>query len=147
MTPARRLRPLLAAAALALLPAPAFAADTPHGSHVTPGAAVGSVTFPITCSAGAQQAFGQAVWLLHSFWYEESVKEFAAIATREPDCAMAHWGVAMSHWYPLWFPPPAAALKAGADAVARGRAAPPKTERERAYVEAIGAFYRDADTL
>ena len=147
MTHVRRLRPLLAAAALALLPAPAFAADTAHGSHATPGATIGSVAFPITCTPDAQQAFGHAVWLLHSFWYEEAVKEFGAIATREPDCAMAHWGVAMSHWYPLWFPPSPAALKAGADAVARGLAAPPKTERERAYVEAIGAFYRDNDKL
>src|SRR5690349_1269101 len=104
------LRPFLAAAALVLLPAPAFAADASApqdhaGHHAVPGTPIGSVNFPITCSAGAQQDFGHAVWLLHSFWYEEAVKAFGAIATREPDCAMAHWGVAMSHWYPLWFPP------------------------------------------
>src|SRR3954470_25009373 len=120
MIHASRFRLLLAAAVLAVLPAPAFAADTTHGHHAAPGTAVGSVNFPITCTPDAQQAFGHSVWLLHSFWYEEAVKEFGAIATREPDCAMAHWGVAMSHWYPLWFPPTPAALKAGGDAVARG---------------------------
>jgi hypothetical protein len=60
---------------------------------------------------------------------------------------MAYWGVAMSQWYPLWYPPSPAMLKSGAAAVAQGLAAPPKTDRERAYLEAIGRFYQDSDRL
>lgn len=44
--------------------------------------------------------------------YPEALKGFTDIATAEPGCAMAYWGIAMSHWYPLWYPPNAAALKA-----------------------------------
>ena len=60
---------------------------------------------------------------------------------------MAYWGMAMSHWYPLWYPPNAAALQAGSDAVEKAQAAEPKTEREKEYVAAIAAFYRDSDKL
>jgi tetratricopeptide (TPR) repeat protein len=58
---------------------------------------------------------------------------------------MAYWGIAMSHWYPLWYPPGPDALKIGSDAVAKAEAAKPKTDRERGYIAAIAAFYRDYD--
>ena len=60
---------------------------------------------------------------------------------------MGYWGIAMSHWYPLWFPPSPAALKAGSEAVEKAMAAGPKTEREKDYIAAIAAFYRDSDKL
>src|SRR5262249_20312070 len=49
--------------------------------------------------------------------------------------------------YPLWYPPGPAMLKSGAAAVAKGLAVPPKTEREAAYLDAIGRFYKDSDTV
>jgi tetratricopeptide (TPR) repeat protein len=60
---------------------------------------------------------------------------------------MGYWGIAMSHWYPLWYPPNVAALKAGSDAVDKALAAHPKTDRERDYITAIAAFYRDNDKV
>ncbi|MBR0939503.1 hypothetical protein [Bradyrhizobium jicamae] len=60
---------------------------------------------------------------------------------------MAYWGIAMSHWYPLWYPPSPAALKAGSEAVASAMAAPTQTPREADYIAAIAAFYRDSDKL
>jgi hypothetical protein len=60
---------------------------------------------------------------------------------------MGYWGIAMSHWYPLWFPPSPSALKAGAEAVEKAVAAAPKTEREKDYIDAIAAFHRDSDKL
>jgi tetratricopeptide (TPR) repeat protein len=87
------------------------------------------------------------VWTLHSFWYPEALKGFTAVTEAEPGCAMGYWGIAMSHWYPLWFPPSPAALKSGAEAVEKAVAAGPKTEREKDYIAAIAAFYRDSDKL
>src|SRR5262249_61266893 len=98
---------------------------------------VGEVGFPVSCSAEAQQQFTRAVALLHSFWYEEAVKAFTGVAETDPSCAMAYWGVAMSNWYPLWYPPSAAALKAGSDAVAKAQSIGAKTDRERDYIDAI----------
>ena len=87
------------------------------------------------------------MWTLHSFWYPEALKGFTAVIEAGPGCAMAYWGIAMSHWYPLWYPPSPAALKAGAEAVEKAVAAGPKTEREKDYIAAIAAFYHDSDKL
>jgi tetratricopeptide (TPR) repeat protein len=126
--------------------AAAFLAPLPVGSGARADSQ-GEVKFPTSCAADNQKAFNQAVWTLHSFWYPEALAGFTNIAKAEPGCAMAYWGVAMSHWYPLWYPPNAAALKAGAEAVEKAMAASPKTEREKDYIAAIAAFYRDSDKL
>src|SRR5438309_8014989 len=115
------------------------------GDKSPPAAKSSEVDFPISCSAAAQKKFNQAVWILHSFWYDEAVKAFTAVTATEPDCAMGYWGVAMSYWYPLWYPPNAAALKAGSEAVEKAMTAKPKTEREQDYIAAIASFYRDND--
>ncbi|MBI5836585.1 MAG: hypothetical protein HZB25_05010 [Candidatus Eisenbacteria bacterium] len=104
---------------------------------------VGRVSFPVTSAPGIQPDFDHAVAVLHSFFYEESEREFAAITERDPRCAMAWWGVAMSLWHPLWEPPDSVSLKRGWDAVQRAEAIGFGSERERAYVAALATFYRD----
>ena len=128
------------AAALLALPLPGLRADTAPK-------VIEEVDFAISCGPMSQKEFKHAAWTLHSFWYPEALKEFTAIAASEPGCAMAYWGIAMSHWYPLWYPPSPAALKAGSEAVAKAIAAPTQTPREADYIAAIAAFYRDNDKL
>jgi tetratricopeptide (TPR) repeat protein len=134
-----------------LLAAGLFASPIRHAAcaDAAPAAAKepGEVEFRISCGPDAQNTFKHAVWTLHSFWYPEALKAFTAITEAEPSCAMGYWGIAMSHWYPLWFPPSAAALKAGSEAVEKAIAAGPKTEREKDYIAAIATFYRDSDKL
>src|SRR5437763_7023245 len=113
------------------------------GTPPAPAAEVSEVNFPVSCGATAQKEFNHAVWTLHSFWYPEAVKAFTAVTEAEPSCAMGDWGIAMSHWYPLWFRPSPAALRAGSEAVEKALAASPKTDREKDYIAARGAFYRD----
>jgi hypothetical protein len=125
----------LSVAAVALV---AAATAPARGDDAAP---VGRVHFAIACSPAAQQQFDRAVAMLHSFWYPEAAKTFAAVGETDPHCAMAQWGVAMSLWYPLWYPPSEASLKAGAAAVAEARRIGGADERERLYIEAIGAFY------
>ena len=105
------------------------------------------VDFPTSCTPAVQPAFRHAVWTLHSFWYLESLKEFTTVAQADPGCAMAWWGVAMSHWHQLWEPPTQAELAAGAAAVTRAEAIGGKTEREKGYIAAIALFYKDSGTL
>jgi hypothetical protein len=131
----------LAAAALLALPVlPGARADT--GAKI-----VEEVDFATSCSPAVQHPFKHAVWTLHSFWYPEALKEFTAVTEADPGCAIGYWGIAMSHWYPLWYPPTAASLKAGSEAVAKAMEAPTKTDREKDYIVAIAAFYRDNDKL
>ncbi|MGH7064853.1 MAG: hypothetical protein ACREET_12320 [Stellaceae bacterium] len=139
------IRVMLGAAALFALGMQTEArADAGPGA---PAQATGAVDFVTSCAPAVQPVFKHAVWTLHSFWYPEALKGFTAVAAAEPGCAMAYWGIAMSHWYPLWFPPSPAALKAGSGAVAKAMAAPTKTEREKDYIAAIAAFYRYSDKL
>ena len=85
---------------------------------------LGEVNFPISCSPAAQQQFNRAVAMQHSFFFPETVKAFSAIAEKEPACAMAHWGVAISQRpNPLVGPFPGDVLKRGWDAVEKARAA------------------------
>jgi tetratricopeptide (TPR) repeat protein len=116
-------------------------------SSVDGQAQLGKVDFPVSCSPAAQQQFNRAVAILHSFWYEEAIKAFGAVTETDADCAMGHWGVAMSYWTPLWATPTEAALKAGSAAVRQAQAIGAKTDRERDYIEAIATFYRDYDKL
>ena len=83
-------------AATAFFPA-AQAQEPTHAGHAS-----SSVHFPVSCSAPAQRDFDQALVLLHHMTYPQARSAFAELASREPDCAMAHWGVAMTLFQPLW---------------------------------------------
>jgi tetratricopeptide (TPR) repeat protein len=109
---------------------------------------LGEVNFPISCSPVAQAQFNRAVALLHSFFFPETVKAFTAIAEKEPSCAMAYWGIAISQRpNPLVGPFPGDVLKIGWEAVEKARAATQKTERESGWIEALAAFYLDYTTV
>jgi hypothetical protein len=109
---------------------------------------LGDVDFPISCSETAQAQFNRAVAMLHSFFFPETVKAFTAIADKEPSCAMAFWGIAISQRpNPLVGPFPGDILKRGWEAVEKARAAPQQTERERAWIDALAAFYQDYSTI
>jgi hypothetical protein len=108
---------------------------------------LGTVHFAISCSA-VQDKFDRAVALLHNFFYPETVKAFQAIIKEEPDCAIAYWGLAMSELpNPLVPPFPPANLKAGSEAIQRGKVAKTQTPREAEYLAAIEVFYKDYDTV
>lgn len=109
---------------------------------------LGSVHFPTSCSPAVQPQFERAVALLHSFWFSEGLTAFEAIAKADPDCAMAHWGTAMlTFGNPFAWPPAPAALAGGLAAVEKAKAAQAKTQRERDYIGAVEAFYKDADKV
>jgi tetratricopeptide (TPR) repeat protein len=116
-------------------------ADEGHQHQRLPGEKVGRVHFPVSCAAASKAAFEQAVAKLHSFWYEEAEGDFNAIAAKDPACTMAYWGVAMSNFHPIWYPPNPAEAQRAQVALAKAKTHPAKTARERAYVDAISDFY------
>jgi len=118
-----------------------------HQHHHARPEKLGTITFPVSCAPASQAPFARAVALLHSFWYDEAEKAFAAVAAADPACAMAHWGVAMSLYHPIWAAPTPAEIARGRAAVDKAIAAGAPTEREKAYVAAIAPFFKDADTV
>jgi hypothetical protein len=123
--------------------------DKNHHHHEDLTAAqLGTVAFPVSCSPAVQKPFERGVALLHSFWYEEAEKEFQQIATDDPHCAMAHWGIAMSLWHQLWNHPDAKVIQQGLDEVHQARTTDgAATPREKAYIAAIAAFYDKSKKL
>jgi len=107
---------------------------------------LGTVHFPISCAPSVEKPFERGVALLHSFWYDEAEKEFLEIAKDDPNCAMAHWGVAMSLWHQLWNEPDAKVIARGLDQTNTAtKLAGKATPREQEYIAAIGAFYANSE--
>jgi tetratricopeptide (TPR) repeat protein len=120
--------------------------DQHHHHEDLSTAQLGTVLFPVSCAPAVQKPFERGVALLHSFWYEEAEKEFRQIAQDDPHCAMAHWGVAMSLWHQIWNHPDDKVIEHGLDEVrAAIKLQGSATPREKAYIAAAEAFYRDSD--
>jgi Tfp pilus assembly protein PilF len=118
--------------------------DSPQGA---PPEKLGKVNFAVSCSAAAQEEFNRAMALFHSFWFDPAKKSFSKVLQHDPECGMAHWGIAiMTMGNPFAWPPNPAALKAGASAMAEAKRVGAKSERERAYIGALGAFFEDWET-
>jgi tetratricopeptide (TPR) repeat protein len=131
-----------------LLVASALGALLTHGGARANEERLGEVNLPISCSPAAQQQFNRAVAMQHSFFFPETVKAFTVIAEKEPSCAMAYWGIAISQRpNPLVGPFPGDVLKRGWEAIEKARAASQKTEREVAWIEALAAYYERYATV
>jgi tetratricopeptide (TPR) repeat protein len=136
----------LAAILLAFAFATPAAAQDGHSHHLAPER-LGSVRFEVSCAPATIPAFNRAVALLHSFAYDEADGGFADVAARDPTCAMAHWGRAMTHYHQLWEVPAGAGLAAGIAEIARAEALRAGTPRERALIAALGLYYAEAEQL
>jgi len=108
---------------------------------------LGKVNFPVSCDPSVQRQFNSAVAMLHSFWYEKANETFAQLARKDPKCAMAYWGIAMTYYHQIWSPPAPADMKAGLAAVEKAKLIGGKTQRERDYISAIESFYQDSEKL
>src|SRR6202522_1467064 len=107
---------------------------------------LGRVSFPIACAPDSQKPFERGVALIHSFGYEEAEAQFVEITQRDPACAMAHWGVAMSLFHQIWERPEEPSLKHGWSEMETAQKFGAKTDRERGYIAALSDFYRDYAT-
>ena len=104
--------------------------------------ALGTVDFPISCAKPVQDDFNRAIALLHHMTYPRARESFEQVAKSDPRCAMAHWGVAMTLFQPLWPTRPGPPeLRRGWEAVQAARALGLPTERERLFVDAAAAFF------
>jgi tetratricopeptide (TPR) repeat protein len=123
-----------------------LALAAPEHDHPVPEK-LGTVKFPVSCSANVEKDFERAVALLHSFAYSAAEKAFREIITKEPNCAMAHWGVAMTYFHQLWEP------YVAATDLARGQAEIDRakhlsgSEREREFIDALNIIYAKADSI
>ncbi len=143
------LRPALLAALLgALLPTPAAAQA--HAAHPGTDVGLGTVHFPTSCRPEVGPRFDRAVALLHSFEFGASIRGFSEVLAADPTCAMAHWGLALSHWTNPTSPTnraPAQLARGRLAVDAAGRLAAAATPRERDYIAAVAHLYADHERV
>ncbi|HEY2808803.1 MAG TPA: hypothetical protein VGI91_08405 [Steroidobacteraceae bacterium] len=110
---------------------------------------LGAVHFATSCTEPAQEGMDVAVALLHSFQFSRAVEGFNAVLKRDPACAIAYWGIALSEWGNPFAPglKDNAQLQLGRQSAASGTALRAKSERERAYIAAVGKLYEDSATI
>jgi len=119
-----------------------------HAADWTDGSSdLGAVDFQVNCSPAVEDEFNRAVALLHHMMYQQARGEFQAIANRDPGCAMAHWGMSMSLFQPLWPGRPDLDTRVqGWEAVERARELGPEGEREQLLVAAAAAFWENPES-
>ena len=119
-----------------------------HESH-EPRSAVseeglGRAHMQTSCASTVSVNFDRGLALLHNFWYVRAFERFNQVAKNDPECAMAYWGAAMTYNHPFWDPPSEADEKAAWALVQKGLRATEASAREKLYLGAVAALYKDA---
>jgi tetratricopeptide (TPR) repeat protein len=126
------------------LTAPGVAQEAEEHAH-PPAAAEGwgRAHMEISCSPAVATKFDRGLALLHNFWYSRALEGFRQVSTDDPECAMAYWGAAMTYNHPFWDAPSSADETAAWGLVQKGLAAKKMSPREKLYVNAVAALFKD----
>jgi predicted Zn-dependent protease len=108
---------------------------------------LGNVHFATSCNETAQRRFDRAMRYQHSFWYRAAREVFNEAAAADPECAIAHWGVALTYLDNPHGPIPGPNVAPGLAAIQKAKEVGAKSERERDYIDALALMYTDADKL
>jgi tetratricopeptide (TPR) repeat protein len=135
---------LIAVILLTLVASSTRAQEHQHGN----GEKLGTVHFATSCNEPAQKKFNRAVALLHSFQFSRAIEGFNAVLGEDATCRIAYWGIALSDWSNPFAPgvKDKSQLQAGKESAERGMTVGAKTEREQAYIAAVGKLYSDYES-
>jgi tetratricopeptide (TPR) repeat protein len=133
---------LLAVCALAL----AISVQGRQHQHPTSGSeeGFGRLDMDVSCAPAVAAEFDRALALLHNFWYARALERFNQILQEDSECGMAYWGAAMTYNHPFWDPPSQADEAAAWALVQKGLSATEASAREKLYLAAVAALYKDA---
>jgi Tfp pilus assembly protein PilF/1,2-phenylacetyl-CoA epoxidase PaaB subunit len=133
--------------ALAIVLLAPAAAIAQHEQHAATGK-LGTVNFETSCRPATHADFNRAMALLHSFEFGPAIDSFNKVLSADPDCAIAYWGIALSHWSnPFGGIKSGPLLERGLAAAQKGLATGTGSPREKAYLNAVSQLYRDASTI
>ena len=129
---------------LVLLASPGIAMEHQHDA----GEKLGTVHFSTSCNQAAQSEFDHAVALLHSYQFSRAIDNFNVALRKDATCEIAYWGIALSDWGNPFAPGliDKHLLQLGQESVERGERLGANTDRERAYLAAIGKLYGDFES-
>jgi tetratricopeptide (TPR) repeat protein len=106
-------------------------------------ASLGALSFELSeGNAKSRAHFRRGLLALHSFWYDEAARQFAAAMAADPAMNMPYWGAAMSHLKLLWGEDD---LDAAKQVLSRMPDPERLSEREQAWVMATVVLLRAPD--
>ena len=105
---------------------------------------LGHVHMDTSCSPSVSADFDRALAMLHNFWFARALEAFKKVIQADQQCAMAYWGAAMTYNHPFWDAPTQEDESAAWALVEKGMQATRKTPREKMYLDAVAALYKDA---
>src|SRR5262249_53704871 len=109
---------------------------------------LGKLSFPTSCDPAIQAEFERGVAMIHSYWFLIARRTFEGVLQKDPNCAIAYWGIALDYLgNSLATTPTRADAEAAWKALAKARALNTGTERERDWIDALSAYYRDYDKI
>jgi hypothetical protein len=136
----------VAVACLLSLQTLAIAQHDQHGTGAADQVGTASVNFQTSCAQVLKTDFNRAVALLHSFWFAQAITAFNDILAKDPRCAMAQWGIALSHWgNPFAGLRTAQQIALGRDAIQKAQHTGAPTPREQAYINAAAELFSDGN--
>jgi hypothetical protein len=107
---------------------------------------LGKLSFPTSCDPKVQTDFERGVAMIHSYWFIYARRTFEGVLQQDPSCAIAYWGIALDFLgNSLATTPTRAEAEAGWAALEKAHTIGAKTQRERDWIEALSAYYRDHD--
>ena len=109
---------------------------------------LGKLSFPTSCDPKVQAEFERGVAMIHSYWFLIARRTFENVLKQDPGCAIAYWGIALDLLNnSLAVVPPRQDAEAAWAALEKARAVGAKTQRERDWIEALSAYFRDHDKI
>ncbi len=131
---------------MVLAPAAAWAQADQHQHGGMAPKDIGTVNFETSCAPAVKDRFNEAVALLHSFWFQESRDIFNDVLKQDANCAMAHWGIALTYWgNPFGGQRSPQVIANGKGAIDKGLATGSPTPREKAYIDAVAILFSSND--
>ena len=127
-----------------------FSMAATGGAHAASGAPakLGKVNFPVECNASAQREFNIAMAYYHSFAWGQMQAPLERVLQNDPTCGMAHWLRALGALnnpfaWPTVISPDT--LSEGPRILDIARQVGLKSQRERDYVDALAAFFKESE--
>ena len=123
-----------------------IAQEAEEHAHGSPGSeeGLGRAHMDTSCAPVVAAKFDRALALLHNFWYARALDGFRQVSNDDPECALAYWGAAMTYNHPFWDAPSATDETAAWGLVQKGLAAKEVSPREKLYLAAVAALFKDA---
>ena len=122
---------------------PALSAAQEMHDHPAPEK-LGTVSFPTSCQPEPSRSSTARSRSCTPSPIDPPRRHSDSVAAQDPHCAIAHWGIAMTHFHQLWEPHlPSEGISIAQKEIRRAEMLNAATERERGFINALSLIFND----